>query len=405
MRSGGGRPWPRIAALGTRYTAIVLLSVTSGCAFVPSIELPWGTTRPRVFRGPQTNSGPERYSSWFGDSDGTVLYFGLSPFFETSWECEAAQGRYCALSDLKQPGDHLIGRFDLDREKFLAPLLVRASDPLAPSSVWDVLVHSNGRLYYTTFWDEFGSLLPDGTDVRHYAGVGTGLNELWEGPGGEIYATRYLGSFVGADDENGAIVVFGPDGVRRREFPFKKEEGVLICPKSVAVDPLSSDIWVNSDLFDADGNSQGYNTFRLSPDGQIRERISTPQVSFLSFDPSGRGWFVDDVAGRFVLRIVDTNGQTTRFDLGEHGPIDVAQEIKHFGDITLIATWALKVHVVRALGDGRYEYFALPRVDPPGGCPRDAGPLGYTAVLSSRGVVYQSVSCGIMVVRHGALDP
>jgi hypothetical protein len=71
----------------------------------------------------------------------------------------------------------------------------------------------------------------------------------------------------------------------------------------------------------------------------------------------------------------------------------------------LIATWSLRVHVVRRLPDGTYQLQSLSVDDPPGQCPRGAGALGYTAVVSSRGMVYQSASCGIMVVRAGAVDP
>jgi len=375
----------------------------AGCAVLPRIAPPW-TVRPRLFHGTQTNSGPEPYASTFGDSDGRILYFGLSPFLELAMQCEAEGGKYCALRDFEQPGDHLIGRFDLEEERFLDPLVVRAADPQATSSVWDVLVHSNGRIYYTTVWNEFGSVRPDGSDVRYYPDAGIGLDELWEGPDGEIYATRYLGSGVpGAADENGAVVVFGPDGERRRQFPFAKEEGAVICPKSLAVDPRTREIWVNSDIFYPDGRPIGYDTFRLSPQGEILERIATPVVVFMSFDHAGRGWFVDDVDGHWFVRIVEPNGRTTRVDIGSHAPIDVVQDIKHSGNVTLLSTWGRTVHVVRALAGGAYETFALP-VAHPRDCPRGVA-LGHTAVLSPRGVVYETVTCRITVARAGAVDP
>ncbi len=385
----------------SKLLVLALLPLLPACGEHRPIPLTGFAAEPRVFRGVQTNSGPERYASWFGDSDGHILYFGLSPFYEAAWQCEAEGGQYCAMNDLKQPGDHLIGRFDLDRERFLDPLLVRKSDPQAPSSVWDVLVHSNGRIYYTTFWDEFGSVRPDGSDVRHYDGAGAGLNELWEGPGGEIYATRYLGSVSGADNETGAVVVFGEDGARRREFPFKKEGGVLICPKSLTVNPRNGEIWVNTDMSDVEGHPRGFDTFVLSPTGQIIDRVSYPPIAFLSFDADGRGWFVDNAAQHYALRIVEPDGRVTRFDLGAHGLIDTVQDIKHFGNRTLIATWALRVYVVERRPDGTYELQSLAVSDPPDQCPRGAAALGYTPALSSRMAVYESASCGIMVVRIG----
>jgi len=369
----------------------------AGCAAMRGVR-----PEPRAFHGQQTNTGPERYASWFGDSDGHVLYFGLSPFLELWEECQRSDGTNCPLRDLDQPGDHLIGRFDLDHERFLPPLLVRPLDARALSSVWDVLVHSNGRIYYTTFWDEFGSVRRDGSDVRYYEDSGLGLNELWEGPAGEIYVTRYVGSLSASPDENGAVAVFGPDGDRRRELPFTVEDGVLICPKSVAVDPGNGEIWVNSDIFHPDGRV-GHDTFQLSPTGEIIERFAEPQVDFLSFDATGRGWFAESSGGRFVVRIVSPDGTATELDLGPHGPIDFVQDIEHIGEMTLLTTWALTVYAVRTRPDGQLDTVTL-SPERPRDCPK--GPvLGYTALAAADGRVYETVTCGITVIRAGALSP
>ena len=126
---------------------------------------------------PPANRGSEAYSAWFADARGRMLYFGLSPFWQLWWRSGGDP-----LGDLAQPGDHLIGRFDLERETFLAPLRVRDGGPDVRSSIWDVLVHSNGRIYYTTYFEEIGSVNPDGTDVRAFEGLGRGFNELYEGP-------------------------------------------------------------------------------------------------------------------------------------------------------------------------------------------------------------------------------
>ena len=347
----------------------------------------------RHFRGEQTNAGPERYGSWFGDSDDHVFYFGLSPFNDLALRCRAEGGAMCPLADLAQAGDHLIGRFDLHEERFLAPLLVRRIDPEATSSVWDVLVHSNGRIYYTTFWNEFGSVRPDGSGVEHYAGAGSGLNELWEGPEGEIYVTRYLGDRPG-------VAVFGPDGVLRRELTMPQEAGALVCPKSLAVDPGTGEVWMNSDVFYDDGRPVGYDAFRLSPEGEVLERITRPLLQFMSFDAAGRGWFVDDEEGVWRLRIEAPGGPTRVVDLGPHHPIDVVQDIKHFRDVTVLMTWQRRVFAVRTSPDGRADLCVLP-ASPVPDCPA----LGYTAVVSERsGRVYQTIDCGIHVVRAGALD-
>jgi hypothetical protein len=347
----------------------------------------------RHFRGDQTNTGPERYASWFGDTDGRVFYFGLSPFNELALRCKSKGGALCSLEDLAQPGDHLIGRFDMEEERFLAPLVVRRNEPEATSSVWDVLVHSNGRIYYTTFWNEFGSVRADGSDVQHHDGAGSGLNELWEGPEGEIYVTRYLGNHPG-------VAVFGPDGVLRRELTMPQEEGALVCPKSLAVDPGTREVWINSDVFYDDGRPVGYDAFRLSPEGAVLEHVARPLLQFMSFDAAGRGWFAYDEDGVWRLRIAAPGGGTTLVELGPHHPADVVQDIKHFRDVTLLMTWRRRVFAVRTSAEGRTERCAL-AVPPIADCPD----LAYTAVLSERsGRVYQTIDCGIYVVRVGALD-
>ena len=380
----------------------LLAFVANGCS---THIRPRGTPvgeEPRVFRERVVHDGPERYASWFGDSDGRVLYFGLSPFWEALRQCESRGGTLCALGDLEHAGEHLIGRFDMEREAFLPPLRVRGSDHTARSSVWDVLVHSNERIYYTTAWDEFGSVRPDGSDVQHYDGAGLGLNELWEGPEGEIYATRYVGSIDGSKNAAGAVAVFGADGRHRREFAFPKApDGSIICPKSLAVDPQTRDIWLTSDLFHADGAPAGHPAFRVAPSGVVLQRVAEPELAFVSFDPQGRGWFVDDAGGHWILRIIDPDGTVTRLDLGVHGAIDGLQDIKHAGGVTLLATWGLAVHVVRRSNGGQWEAIAL-RVPPLRDCPGDFA-LGYTAALSPRGTIYETVYCVVSVVRVASM--
>ncbi|MFQ5666529.1 MAG: hypothetical protein ACE5I7_08860, partial [Candidatus Binatia bacterium] len=88
---------------------------------------------------------------------------------------------------------------------------------------------------------------------------------------------------------------------------------------------------------------------------------------------------------------------------GPHQPLDLVQDIKHAGDTTLISSWGFTVRAVRVLGNGRFATFTLAG-ERPQRCP-GGGSLGYTAVLSRRGVVYESVYCGVRIVRLGTLGP
>ena len=55
-----------------------LLCLAQGCVAAGGVQ-PQGS---RSFLMPRANSGVEEYSAWFADSDGRVLYFGLSPFWQ-----------------------------------------------------------------------------------------------------------------------------------------------------------------------------------------------------------------------------------------------------------------------------------------------------------------------------------
>jgi len=60
-------------------------------------------------------------------------------------------------ADLRLEGPRPIGRFDLRTEQML-PALVTSPDTSVPthSGVRDVLAHPNGRIYYTTYFEESG---------------------------------------------------------------------------------------------------------------------------------------------------------------------------------------------------------------------------------------------------------
>src|SRR5882672_1749346 len=190
---------------------------------------------PVVFRGEVLGfgGGPERYSSWFGDERNGVIYFGLSPF----WTDMRAHGGD-PTADLLEPSAHLIGRFEIERERFLPPLLVRRPGPDSRSSVWDVLAHPNGWVYYTTYFEEMGRVRPGMGDVERFDDLGPGLNELALGPDRNLYVTRY-----GAEKKDGGVAVISPEGKRVREAALHAVDGALTAPKSIAVDPLSGDVF------------------------------------------------------------------------------------------------------------------------------------------------------------------
>jgi streptogramin lyase len=123
--------------------------------------------------------------AWFGDARAGVLYFGIS-LREAGGDPRA---------ELQFAGARAIGRFDLARERMLAPLAITPAP--ARSGVWDVLAHTNGWLYFTTFWEHAGRVDPATGRVEWFTSAGAALNELAQLPDGRVLASRY-----GRDREN-----------------------------------------------------------------------------------------------------------------------------------------------------------------------------------------------------------
>jgi hypothetical protein len=346
----------------------------------------------RDFVAPEANSGREAYSAWFADSDGRTLYFGLSPFWTLWWATGGDAG-----ADLREPGDHLIGRFDLERERFLPPLRVRARADGARGSVWDVLAHSSGRIWYTTFYEEIGSVRADGSDARHYADLGLGWNELVEGPGGNVYATRYGDASGGRPERgSGSVAVISPDGALLHEHVVGGPPDAFTAPKSLAVDPASGEIWLNTDTFGPDG-SLTHEAIRLAADGRVLARESGPdELLFPAFDARGRGWLALRASGRLRVRVL--GGGERELDLGPLAGADFVQEVTPTPDGgALVARWSGRVQRVRRAGSA----FRVDEIGfelPPSCRPPAGRSTLYTPVLHGARA-YATLFCGTRVLR------
>jgi hypothetical protein len=380
----------------TCILAGVLVGLASSVACRPAGHILRGDDDrgPQAFRTGDSNGGAEPYSAWFGDTDGRVLYFGASPFWTLWWDSNRD-----ATADLREPGDHLIGRFDMRDERFLAPLRVRTPQSKPQSSVWDVLVHSNGRIYYTTYFEEIGSVLPDGTDVHHFGGVGTGFNELVEGPQGHVYLTRYgTGSESHVRREGGSVVVLTPEGNLVHEFPVQEDPEVFAAPKSLAVDPLTGEIWCNADLL-SEGNDPAFVTYKLSPTGEIVARSpAPPELQFVAFGREGTGWFAEADEGRLRLRATRGGQEIARTSLGRPERIDFVQDIKPISpDRAVLSLWSGRAFV--AFLDGRFLTAAEVRFQRPADCvPPEGRSILYTAV-AYRDSLYATLYCGWTILR------
>jgi len=354
--------------------ALALAALAGGCASTS------------LYRSAVTGHGSERYSAWFADEREGVIYFGLSPF----WTELRARGT--PAGDLAEPSAHLIGRFVPRSGEFLPVLVAREAGPDSHSSVWDVLAHPNGWVYYTTFFEEMGRVDPLTGAVEHFAGLGAGLNEIALGPNGNLYVTRY-----GGDGKDGGLVEISPAGALVREVALHARDGAFTAPKSVAVDPLSGEVWLNADVIAPEG-AVSFAAFHLGADLGVREESGPPpELLFPAFRADGLGVFVEDDAGHVRARIVRAGRELSRVELGPRLANDFAQDVHFASDGSpVIAFWSGRVEVLREVI--RAGYFVATRVelDKPSDCAPPA--LFYSAFLEPTGV-YATLYCDAAVVR------
>ncbi len=336
-----------------------------------------GTGKPGWEMNVDTAPSPswnERYCSWFGDARGGVLYFGEAAFWSAYRRFEGDP-----RADLKASGPQRIGRFDLARQRLLAPLEVSSSG--AGSGVWDLLAHPNGRIYFTSFFEGGGYVDPESGAVVLPGDMGPGLNEIVLGPGQTLLVTRY-GRPGEEPAGDGSVVVYDTDGKTLRELRLAPPPGYRVAPKSIAYDPLRDEIWVTTDLFPTEGGDvDRHDTYHLDASGREKERVERPEIQFVAFAPGGTGFWAEREGDHLWVRIIPPEAIDTSADSGLRitlsedfaGDFDFVQDIKIAEDGRAVITrWSGWVHVVEPTGAVRS--LQLPRLDPEG--------LYYTGVLA-----------------------
>jgi hypothetical protein len=314
----------------------------------------------------------EQYCAWYGDSRDQVLYFGISPF----WPAFREEGGD-PTADLRAAGPQLVGRFDLRRLAFEEPLAVGGPD--GHSSVWDVLAHPNGRIYFTTYFESAGYVDPASGEVRRFESAGLGLNELSLGEDAAIIATRYGSAGAGG----GSVVVLDAEGSILAEHPLEAPEGYQAAAKSLAFDRVRGEIWVNTDLLPtARGEGEiRHDTRVLGADGRERLRFERPEVQFMRFGPDGTGYFAERDGPLLSLRIRSPEragsailtGRIVPLDDEFRGDRDFVQDIQLDAKGTVVLTrWSGRIHLLRRRGPP--QVIELPRAGGEG--------LYYTGVLA-----------------------
>lgn len=315
----------------------------------------------RIYTAPPPSSA-EDYCAWYGDARDGVLYFGESAF----WSAMRADGGN-PLADLATPGPQRVGRFDLRRQRMMSPLDVTA--PGARSGVWDVYAHENGRIYYTTFYEEMGAVDPATGDVIRFPELGLGLNEIAAGPGETLLVTRY-GAGLQQNPQQGSLLVISPEGILVEEHVLAPPAGYTAAPKTPALDTASRTYWITSDLLAKNADPLRNDTFVLDLDGIERRRIETPEVQFVASNPQ-----VGLLRAERTGSILDLVRPTGRVRLDSHfaKAFDFTQDIKPTRDGGAVVTqWSGLSHRV-AENDSVYS-LQFPKLQ--------EGGLYYTGVLA-----------------------
>ncbi len=300
-------------------------------------------------------SADEAFCAWFGDARNEILYFGLAPF----WSALRRAGGDSA-ADARIRGPLLLGRFDLVHERFLEPLTMGSDEA---SGTWDVLVHPNGRLYFTTYFGHAGSVDPESGRVERFPTAGKDLVELAPGPPPNLLATRYR------THPGGALVLLSPKGELRAEYALAPAGTLRAAAKSAAYDPARREYWVNTDLFSAAGTAAGHDARILDARGHELVRYADPELQFLRFDARGRGYLVERSGAELWLRLLPASrpdaprpqGTRILLDANFLGAADFAQDLHVAADGTVLVTrWSGNIHVITP--DGRARRLSFPSV-------------------------------------------
>ena len=364
---GDDRPGNRVGG-AARFGALLAAGLIAGCAAFSKGEL-----SVRVHTAPPP-SDAERYCAWFGDAGGDTLYFGQSAFWAAS---RAAGPAGNPLGDLEHPGPVLVGRFDLETEQLLEPLDVGSRG--ASTGAWDVLAHPNGRVYFSSYFENSGWVDPESGEVGLLPELGPGLNELALATDGRIFATRYPSPYW-----PGGLVVLDETGALLNEYTLPAPPGYLAGPKSVAVDPIRGEIWLSMDLLPDASAAQDlpilHDAYVLDANGALLRTIERPHLHFPVFARDGTGYRAEVEDAALWLRTLepdsdpfdDEGGVRQLLDPDFSEGFDFAQEVRPLPDGGAIVTrWSGLVHRVDAAG--RVHTLRLPPQEPPG--------LYYTAVL------------------------
>jgi hypothetical protein len=194
------------------------------------------------------------------------------------------------------------------------------------------------------------------------------------------------------------VAIVSPDGALLRQVALERAGDRVPAAKSVAVDPASGELWLNTDSVAADGSVE-HESLRLAADFRVLERSAGPvELQFPFFDAAGTGWLAEAVGGALRLRVLARGQPARSLELGPIGASDFVQDVRSTpsGGVVL-ALWSGRIVAVEP--EGNAFRCARLRLRLPADC---VGPAGrsalYTAVVHGERL-YATLFCGATVLR------
>lgn len=361
------RPWT-LLAFG--LLALGLACGRSPATAVPSSRAP--AAGYEFFVAPASDpAAKETACAWYGDARDGILYFGESAFWSGLRETGSP------LADLDHSGPQRIGRFDLETRAMRSPLVLARQ---RPGGTWDVLAHPNGRVYFTTLFEDAGWVDPESGEVERFSHLGAGLNEWALGPDETLLASRYGGDGASGNSKN-SILWLDTSGRKLAELPVGTKEGDTLAPKTVAWDRARDSIWVTTDRLPERAGPGAHPTVVLDFEGRRRAVIDDVEIQYVRFAADATGYFAV-VSGRSLeLAILPPEARGPGLEGARRIPLDANfnPELDFAQDLNLtsrghalVTTWGGRIFAIDPADPGNVRTLDFPR-------PRGEG-LYYTAV-------------------------
>jgi hypothetical protein len=239
----------------------------------------------------------ETYCALRARPDGDQLYFAI------------AAGRDSKI-DLQRAGPTLLGRFDLARERMLAPIDVgRVGDR---AGTRDLLVRDGGDVFFTTDAERPGLVSVDSGRVRRFGGLPGEYSAIVRGPDHDSLLAGF-----DREAEELAVLRLGAEGRLLAEYRIDVTGLGVAGIRSLVYEPLRGETWILAELADA---PQMRLLIALDTHGRVLWRVSA-EIDHLRSTAGGLRWI--EVRGRrLALASLESDASVTPPEASERTLLD-----------------------------------------------------------------------------------